>query len=174
MTLGNGDDCPWIYAGDFNGLLWAHEKKGGSPWSITRIRHLHNFMDSNCLIDIGYKGPSFTWVKIEDGIGSDHCLIILYLEPKKAKSKKLFKFESSWAIEPDCDVVKQGWDKGRGVLGHTRWQSSLGHCGRHLITWSKEKFPNNSIKIRELLAELSNIQDSNDSCNFREFEIMPT
>lgn len=105
-------------------------------------------------------------------IGFDHCPIILYLKPKKANSKKLFKFESSWATEPDYgDVVKQECDKGRGVLGHTRWQSSLGHCRRHLITWSKEKFLDNSVKIRELLAELSDIQDSNDSCNQCEFEI---
>lgn len=65
MTLGNGNDCPLICAEDFNGLLWAHDKK--SSWSITRVRHLGKFMDHNCLIDIGYKGPSFTWVKIEDG-----------------------------------------------------------------------------------------------------------
>jgi hypothetical protein len=59
--LKNNSNLPWILLGDFNEILFSHEKEGGNP-------RPHNFMQafqdvlSDCgLEDIGYSGDMFTW-----------------------------------------------------------------------------------------------------------------
>lgn len=61
------DGIPWMVIGDLNELLWQHEMEGAVPWSQNRRQFLKPFLDSNCLVDIGYKGQQFTWAKKEFG-----------------------------------------------------------------------------------------------------------
>ncbi|KAK9904636.1 hypothetical protein M0R45_000528 [Rubus argutus] len=61
------DSTPWLVIGDLNELLWSFEKDGGAPWNSLRNRYLKAFIYSNGLIDIGFKGSSFTWYKKEFG-----------------------------------------------------------------------------------------------------------
>lgn len=52
---------PWLCAGDFNEILYAHEKKGGPP---RNQKHMENFRMTllDCgLRDLGFTGDKFTW-----------------------------------------------------------------------------------------------------------------
>ncbi|KAI5336490.1 hypothetical protein L3X38_015758 [Prunus dulcis] len=55
------NNTPWLCTGDFNELLWQHEKSGGNPILHSTPRCLQRFMDSNSLLDLGYIGQRFTW-----------------------------------------------------------------------------------------------------------------
>jgi hypothetical protein len=54
-------DKPWMVLGDFNEILFHHEKEGGRP---REQRHLQAFSDAlaDCaLLDMSYVGDIFTW-----------------------------------------------------------------------------------------------------------------
>lgn len=52
---------PWCVVGDFNSVLHPHEKVGGGDFNIRACqRFAHCIFDCN-LLDLGYKGPLFTW-----------------------------------------------------------------------------------------------------------------
>lgn len=54
-------DVPWFCGGDMNEIIWSHEKQGGTAFSSSRTRYLLNFISHANLIDLGFKGPKFTW-----------------------------------------------------------------------------------------------------------------
>ncbi|XP_074323958.1 uncharacterized protein LOC141660875 [Apium graveolens] len=59
--LAGESELPWCVLGDFNDLMFAHEKKGGRPHPR---RLLEGFVDAvnDCgLIDMGFSGNEFTW-----------------------------------------------------------------------------------------------------------------
>ncbi|RYR79498.1 hypothetical protein Ahy_A01g004314 [Arachis hypogaea] len=51
------------------------------------------------------------------GIGSDHCPLVLRLEPRE-KFERHFKFEAYWEDHEDCEkIIKQRWEKhGKTVI----------------------------------------------------------
>lgn len=52
---------PWLVAGDFNEILYNHEKEGGRPRGQRQMQDFHEAL-SNChLSDMGYEGDIFTW-----------------------------------------------------------------------------------------------------------------
>ncbi|XP_020699747.2 uncharacterized protein LOC110112014 [Dendrobium catenatum] len=60
-------DSPLIVGGDFNCILAQADKKGGRPFSFTAAaKGMSDFMAANELIDLGFSGPSFTWINNKD------------------------------------------------------------------------------------------------------------
>ncbi|KAL6179589.1 hypothetical protein ACLB2K_051102 [Fragaria x ananassa] len=59
---------PWLIIGDLNKIINSFEREGGSCWLPGRRNYPRNFISSNSLLDIGYKGSCFTWARKEDGI----------------------------------------------------------------------------------------------------------
>lgn len=58
---GQGQSLPWVVIGDLNEVLGNDEKEGGNLISWSRTRFLREFMDSNSLFDLGFRGCKFTW-----------------------------------------------------------------------------------------------------------------
>ncbi|XP_026410798.1 uncharacterized protein LOC113306024 [Papaver somniferum] len=54
----NGPKC---FIGDFNAIVSNEEKFGGLPVLNYNISYFNDFIQMNHLIDLGYKGPSYTW-----------------------------------------------------------------------------------------------------------------
>ncbi|KAJ4824931.1 hypothetical protein Tsubulata_024287 [Turnera subulata] len=52
---------PWLIAGDFNSLLGPAEKQGGEPPLPASCRTFNEWIDECQLVDLGFKGPEFTW-----------------------------------------------------------------------------------------------------------------
>lgn len=65
--LGHELELPWLLLGDFNQALVAADKLGGRRFNPTRSRHLQNMIDQCALLDIGFRGPRFTWCNMRRG-----------------------------------------------------------------------------------------------------------
>ncbi|KAL2336043.1 hypothetical protein Fmac_010489 [Flemingia macrophylla] len=60
---------PWLYLGDFNVVLGAHEKMGGLPPRATACSDFVNWISHLGLIDVLTKGSPFTWSNGSAGAG---------------------------------------------------------------------------------------------------------
>ncbi|KAK3230032.1 hypothetical protein Dsin_001913 [Dipteronia sinensis] len=61
------DNLPWLLGGDFNGILWMDENKGGSDKSILGVCQFRQVVDDCYFEDLGYSGPMMTWTNRRDG-----------------------------------------------------------------------------------------------------------
>ncbi|XP_074315649.1 uncharacterized protein LOC141651854 [Silene latifolia] len=52
---------PWLIIGDFNQILYDHEKKGGVPRAQGDMDKFRFTLDDCGLVDISYSGETFTW-----------------------------------------------------------------------------------------------------------------
>ncbi|XP_074304565.1 uncharacterized protein LOC141639306 [Silene latifolia] len=52
---------PWVVIGDFNQILFKHEKRGGVPRDQRAMDEFREAMDECGLMDIGFSGEPFTW-----------------------------------------------------------------------------------------------------------------
>lgn len=51
----------WLLCGDFNEVLFAHEKKGGNPSDFSSIHGFREVLDKYNLRDVCFTGYPFTW-----------------------------------------------------------------------------------------------------------------
>lgn len=58
---------PWVCAGDFNEILDASEKLGGSLRNQSLIDNFRLALDDCRLQDLGYLGLAFTWCNKREG-----------------------------------------------------------------------------------------------------------
>ncbi|XP_050379552.1 uncharacterized protein LOC126796881 [Argentina anserina] len=66
--MGHDEDTAWVVIGDMNEIVYSFEREGGSNWVPGRHTFLSDFILSNSLLDIGYKGSRFTWSRKEGEI----------------------------------------------------------------------------------------------------------
>ncbi|KAI3906287.1 hypothetical protein MKW92_004050, partial [Papaver armeniacum] len=59
----DGSKC---FIGDFNAIASSEEKFGGLPVLNSNISYFKEFIQLNHLIDLGYKGPAYTWTNGRD------------------------------------------------------------------------------------------------------------
>ncbi|XP_075662915.1 uncharacterized protein LOC142632377 [Castanea sativa] len=52
---------PWFLNGDFNGILHSDEYWGSGSRPFNQIAEFTRVVDDCSLIDLGYRGPKFTW-----------------------------------------------------------------------------------------------------------------
>ncbi|KAL5542373.1 hypothetical protein UlMin_010083 [Ulmus minor] len=58
---------PWLVGGDFNEVLYDHEKQGGRPRSLSQMKHFQEALDHCCLRNITSTGEFFTWANKQVG-----------------------------------------------------------------------------------------------------------
>ncbi|XP_074301071.1 uncharacterized protein LOC141632422 [Silene latifolia] len=58
---------PWVVIGDFNQILFEHEKRGGAPRDQRSMDEFREAMDECGLMDIGFSEEPFTWWNIRGG-----------------------------------------------------------------------------------------------------------
>lgn len=54
---------PWCLAGDFNAIISANEWEGGATFNHRSANSFRNCIEDCGLIDMGYSGPPFTWMR---------------------------------------------------------------------------------------------------------------
>ncbi|BFG37836.1 hypothetical protein CerSpe_241100 [Prunus speciosa] len=59
--LGLHNHLPWLCVGDFNELLFAHEKEGGLPRSDRQMEGFREVVYFCAFQDLGFSGYKFTW-----------------------------------------------------------------------------------------------------------------
>jgi exonuclease III len=79
---------PWLCCGDFNCIVSQAEKKGGRSFVESSRGELRNFLDNCSLIDLGFKGNSFTWTNKR--MGRDNIKERLDRAVANAEWKRLF------------------------------------------------------------------------------------
>lgn len=52
---------PWLCAGNFNEILFSHEKEGGRDRIQQSMDMFREALEHCCLRDLGYEGDTFTW-----------------------------------------------------------------------------------------------------------------
>lgn len=61
--LGQDQNYPWLFSGDFNEITYSFEKKGGLPREEKRMAAFRKVLNECQLIDVGYSGAWYTWEK---------------------------------------------------------------------------------------------------------------
>jgi hypothetical protein len=59
--LKSNTDMPWMVFGDFNEILYSHEKEGGNQRPQYCMQAFHDALSDCELEDLGYSGNIFTW-----------------------------------------------------------------------------------------------------------------
>jgi endonuclease/exonuclease/phosphatase family metal-dependent hydrolase len=57
------NNLPWVTIGDFNEILYSHEKEGGNTHPQHFMQAFHDAMNDCNLEDIGFSGDPFTWCR---------------------------------------------------------------------------------------------------------------
>lgn len=69
-----------LLVGDFNYILQFDDKKGGKQFQVDHlIRKSQSFLHLSRLIDLGYKGPHYTWYNnslVLLGFGSEMIMLL--------------------------------------------------------------------------------------------------
>lgn len=55
------DNAPWMVIGDFNEILFHHEKWGGKQRTESLMQNFREFLEIGELYDLRYSGDIFTW-----------------------------------------------------------------------------------------------------------------
>ncbi|KAJ8437488.1 hypothetical protein Cgig2_007465 [Carnegiea gigantea] len=59
----NNTGRPWLLAGDFNETRSLEERGHGGPDMARRCAKFSNRNENNALLDLGFSGPKFTWLR---------------------------------------------------------------------------------------------------------------
>lgn len=54
-------DMAWLIGGDFNEILFAHEKRGGNPCNFMSLKAFRDSLNSFNLTDVCSKRYPYTW-----------------------------------------------------------------------------------------------------------------
>jgi len=60
-SLAGQSALPWVILGDFNDLLYQHEKRGGNPHPDNLLRGFGEVIDECELVQLPMRGHPFTW-----------------------------------------------------------------------------------------------------------------
>ncbi|KAJ1382120.1 Endonuclease/exonuclease/phosphatase superfamily [Sesbania bispinosa] len=156
---------PWIILGDFNELLYQHEKDGIHPQQQSRMNLFRQFVSDVGLMDLELKGCRFTWELFPNAmamaipsVSSDHTPIIFW--PKqKMKSGCNFKFEAFWEELEDCNtVIQEGWtESSQNSQGRDRFLKKVKNCKATLQNWHNRTFKRADYQIYKLNEELKHL-----------------
>ncbi|KAL5580419.1 hypothetical protein UlMin_012861 [Ulmus minor] len=100
---------PWLVGGDFNEVLYDHEKKGGRPRSLSQMQSFQEALDHCCLRNITGTGEFFTWANKQ--LGSDFIQERLDLSDKMGAVvnglQRCAKETDAWGFKKYGKVKKQ-------------------------------------------------------------------
>ncbi|XP_061352346.1 uncharacterized protein LOC133297248 [Gastrolobium bilobum] len=135
--LGSNMNEPWLVGGDFNEIVAATEKKGGSPPNYAKCQAFKDILDECQLEDLGFTGSKFSWQG-----------------PKKdTKCKKPFRFQVAWHLHHAFpSFLNDNWDQ----------EFDIPYMLQRLIPalrkWNNRVFGDIHRRKERLLKNLENIQ----------------
>nr|KYP46734.1 Retrovirus-related Pol polyprotein LINE-1 [Cajanus cajan] len=181
IRLANLVDGPWMLMGDFNAVLFNHERSRGRGTSVLRGDNAFRNCINQCqLVDLGFNGAPFTWrrgnlferldralasydwrvlfpealISHFNPLKSDHCPILLRLRPDQPMrhSRRPFRFEAAWLTHEDFpNIIQNGWN------AKDNWIQRIGHTKKILMDWNKSSFGNVFYAKQRLLRRLNGI-----------------
>lgn len=173
--------------GDFNEVLFQHEKEGVQPHDQRQIDVFRNFLQSNNLMDMELKGCRFTWSnnrvvgyvreRIDraavnarwrlcfpdadlvalPAVGPDHSPLILNLRRQSTRRKKLFRYEEFWETSADLPDVIRRSWNGESGVS---LGCKINSIRETLDKWSRDNFKRADKEIRRLKKELLDVSNA--------------
>ncbi|XP_050216415.1 uncharacterized protein LOC126667478 [Mercurialis annua] len=179
LDIGNND--PWLLAGDFNAILSSNDRRGGSCRRKSGCPLFNDFVDSNALTQLDFRGPAYTWrrgnlfQRLDRGlcnnnwcnifpnaithhlprIHSDHRPILIKLNSIQQVTTvtKPFRFLSSWITHQDFEkVVTKGWQHQRPLT------ENINLVTNEISEWNVNVFGNIFKQKKQLMGRLNGIQ----------------
>lgn len=179
-TFAASISLPWCVGGDFNSVLFAHEKEGGAPFNYNQSIPFSSCINSCNLLDLGFNGPPFTWSRGQlrerlDRIlcneawqslfplssvthlslpSSVHCGLWLRLDSSSTSSSQqgYFKLLGPCIDHPDFrNQVKRSWQQS------SYWEDNISRLTSSLKIWNKVVFGNIFNKKHRLLRRMEGI-----------------
>lgn len=172
-------NLPWCVAGDFNSVLHAHEKEGGGEFNMRAGQRFAQCLFYCNLLDLGCKGPLFTWrsgslkERLDRALcnsqwqnlfpccsvinlpllSSDHCGVWIKLEGDPQKNdQRYFKFLGPWLEHEDFhSQVCSSW------RNSDSWNINIARLSKTLSTWNRTVFGNIFQRKKRLLGHLEGI-----------------
>ncbi|KAK1304168.1 hypothetical protein QJS10_CPB11g00607 [Acorus calamus] len=135
----NLHDKPWLVGGDMNEVRFTHEKVGGRPPTLRRLRKFNQCINDCNLQDMKAMGHTLSWTNLQqERIASrldrtlinslwlnaypesfteylapgfsDHSALLVRLTPEVLSGHKPFKCFNMWFIHPTfTEVVENAW-----------------------------------------------------------------
>jgi hypothetical protein len=177
--LSVSQNLPWIVIGDFNEILFSHEKEGGNPRPLSCMQAFQDALTDCELEDLGYSGNNFTWKRgrirerldraVANGAWnimhpgavlqhleytrSDHHPILLdtdYQQTVVDHSKKSKKFEARWLHEKGFrEMVEKTWSNASMMVPVGNVLAKLGHLHGAMHAWDASVVQKPKKKLRK-------------------------
>ncbi|XP_031120944.1 uncharacterized protein LOC116024184 [Ipomoea triloba] len=176
---------PLLIAGDFNSVITREDTDNYTTFSSQRSSDFAEWIHSEDLVDMGYNGPKFTWVKtFSSGVAKSARLDRAFCNVQwlqlfpEASVSHLPRVASDHApmlirVAPRTPIVRPfpfrfqaAWFTNTGLyeIVRTTWNPNIDFCtnitrmGSTLAGWNKNIFGNIHHKKKAVLARLSGIQ----------------
>lgn len=180
VSFSTSNSKPWCLAGDFNAILQEHEKEGGAPFNYQSSHQFTTCIEACHLLDLGFKGPPFTWIRgsLRQRLDrvlcntawqalfptsqviylpiptSDHCA--LWLQDQRAQAhghgRDYFKFLGPWIDHPGFKAqVHMAWQYS------STWVENMMSLTSNLKAWNRNVFGNIFRRKQRLLGRLEGI-----------------
>jgi hypothetical protein len=163
--LNANHNLPWVVIGDFNEIMFSHEKEGGNPRPNSFMQAFQDALTDCELEDLGYSGDSYTWKRgrirerldraVANGAWnimhpgavlqhlqytrSDHRPILLdtdYQNLSVNQSRQSKKFEAKWLREKGFrKMVERTWTEASATLPAGNMLAKLNHLHGAMHAW---------------------------------------
>lgn len=179
-------DLPWVVIGDFNEILFDHEKEGGNVRPQQYIAAFQQALNDCDLQDMGFIGEKFTWQRgqirerLDRGVcnqrwsqmfpnaglfnlefsRSDHRPLLIDTEHHNSDSTgapaRIF-FEARWLKEPEFgDKVQQAWADA-AARTDGRMISKLSYMHAEFHDWDQRVLKKPKKRLRKAQRELDKV-----------------
>ncbi|KAL4281612.1 hypothetical protein GQ457_03G016410 [Hibiscus cannabinus] len=177
-SLNPGATVPWFVGGDFNVILHADERRGGSDSHIQGSRPFADFLFQTGLSYMGFRGPPFTWSRGNLYQRLDRCLAnnswiaqfpkshVCHLEKNGSDHRPLllcmdeiirsfyhrpFRYIFAWQEHPTfSDFLKRTWSGDNSLANANSFINEI-------KDWNLSVFGNIGKKKKRLLTRLKGI-----------------
>ncbi|XP_019177850.1 PREDICTED: uncharacterized protein LOC109173044 [Ipomoea nil] len=146
----------WVSLGDYNSVLDREETSSTDSYALSRCADFQDWISRQGLIDLGFSGPKFTWMR---GLNSPNFKgarldrALCNIEWRLRFSEAEFRFNAAWCSHPDYqNCVLRNWNP-KVDLDH-----NLKALTKQLGEWNKQVFGNIHQRKRCVLARLSGVQ----------------
>ncbi|KAL4278534.1 hypothetical protein GQ457_03G023770 [Hibiscus cannabinus] len=178
-ALNPGNNVPWLIGGDFNVILSGDERTGGANVHSGGSRLFSDFLFTQGMNDMGFRGPPFTWSRGSlsqrldrcvvnslwsasfvtsyvvhlDRLGSDHRPLLGSLgDVGLTACNRPFCFIEAWQTHPQFkEFLCHTWSP------KASWSDNVAKFHSDLEIWNKEVFGHLGNRKRRLRARLRGI-----------------
>ena len=182
-SLHGVSQLPWMVFGDFNEILFNHEKEGGRPRTDHQLQAFHVALGDCNLSDLGFHGDMFTWQRgkirerLDHGVSnaswnmlfpnaklthegmvkSDHRPILLDtagLEDDGVKHSTK-RFEARWLKEETVEaMIQAAWARASAHWEGPSFMRKTSMVHDELHVWDRETLKGPMRRMKKLKREL--------------------